>query len=411
MSLSLITVLAQALSLTAGDYSEARFRSDGSGQYVDLVTTPRVALSLDFRRTSWTLYYAPTLTDLGVGSTYSTTLLIHAGGLGVQLKVTPRTSLTWSELATYGTQNFRAQSVGALGANGTPVGAIGGQPNSTASTTSGQSNGNASTVLAVPGNTDIKYGGLMSTLAMDHLIHPDWTLNSYVGYIIQGQLNSTVPVVIPRMQTYFGSVGLAHSFSKRNRLTLSESARYALLEPNSASYIATTNVSWNHVYNPNVVSNAFVSESYVNSIDILGRHSRTVLAGAGASLMLTDTVRPMSSQLTATITLSVMPFIDPQSGGINEMANGAIGTTWTRRRLSLQFSGFFAQSLTSYGDVAVTTVYGLNEGIGYQLDKRHHWQLTAGVREAFQKFPIGPQMPVMWGAFVGLAYTTGAINL
>ena len=106
-----------------------------------------------------------------------------------------------------------------------------------------------------------------------------------------------------------------------------------------------------------------------------------------------------------------MPFIDPQSGGINEMANGAVGTAWTRRRLSLQFGGFFAQSLTSYGSVAVTTLYGLNEGIGYQLDKRHHWQLTAGCREAFQKFPNGPQMPVIWGAFVGIAYNTGPIRL
>ncbi len=113
MPLLFIPVLAQALSVMAGDASEMRFRVDSTGQFVDLTTTGRIALDLKLRRTTWTLFYAPSVTQLGLGSSTSSLFVTQTGGLTTRLRLTPRTSVTVTETGTFGQQNFRALAVSA----------------------------------------------------------------------------------------------------------------------------------------------------------------------------------------------------------------------------------------------------------------------------------------------------------
>lgn len=417
MSLLLLPVLAQALSLTVSDVSEMRARTDLTGTYMDLTTAGRFALDLKLRRVNWTLYYAPSVTQLGVESSESAVLVLHSEGLAARLHLTPRTTLTWSEYASYGSQNFRVLAVsapqsGVGNSAGLPSSPGAGQPGSS-SDGSGQSiaipGQSGSTVLTVPGNRTIRYGSLTSGIGIERQLGRNWAMGALASYALSGEVDSYSPVTIPHARTYQGDVWTSHALSLRDQLRLTASSRYVLIEPGAETFMAMSNIAWNHNFTARAAMSLFAAGFYVNSTDLTADHTRELLPGFGGVLTLDEATRPSGSRIAATIATSNMPVIDYQYGGINDMLSTILRVTWTRRKLSFQILGGASRSIGSSGKVAVLSLYNLSEEIKYQLDRPRHWALSVGTRQAWQSFSTGQQLPMQWVAFLAISYTTGAI--
>ena len=413
----LLPILAQALSLNLGDATEVRLRSDQTGQHIDFATTGRVELDLKLRRTTWMLYYSPVLTELGVGSSTPTQYLMHTGGLTARLRLTPRTALIASENGAYGQQNFHtlavsAQQPAAGNQMGNPA-AGGAQPNAGGAGTAqpgGAPGQAASPALAVAGDRTIRFGSLTTTVGLEHALGHTWIIGGLAGYTVFGELDSYVPVTIPRSRTILGNVWISHAFSPRDQWVLTNTGKQIATEPSAEALVITTNIAWNHRLSLRSSTSVFVNESYIDSTDVTGRHANGVVPGAGASLMWTEAIRPPGTRLATTITAMVAPLIDYQTGGVNNMASGLVATRWMRKRLAFEVLGNASYSLSNYGPVNLLSIYGLSEAVIYQLDRRH-FTVSAGSRQALQRFANGQQVPMFWVAFIGLTYTTGALPL
>jgi len=417
MVLSLLPILAQAISLTAGDVSESRLRFDGLGQHVDLVTTGQVALQVDFRRTNWVLAYSPSIIQVNVGEADSAPMSQHMGNLAGTLRLSKRTTLTWSESAMYGRMNLRAQAVSGqqpvASNSGTSSGSVSSQPGSTA-TGSAPSNPvggqPGSQVLAAPGNPTINYGAIASGAGIDYKLGKKWSARAFAGYTISGELDSQSPVVIPRARAIFGTESMAYELSKRDGVTFTSTDRYTLINPGAKAGVYTLNAGWNRIINRWSGMYLFAGESYFNSTDLTGKQSTGVLPLLGAALTL-EKAYHSAGGLMITVGASVAPMTDYLTGATSEMAATNVTAKWTQDRLSFQVLEYGASSVGHYGYSALSAIYSISEIVTYQLDRRQHWSATMGSRQAEQVFSNGSPQQMLWTAFLGVAYTTAPIPM
>ena len=401
----LLPILAHALTVTVGDTSEARVRSDDTGAHVDLVTTGRLALSLGLTRANWTLFYSPSITQLGLGSSDSTLILYNAGGLNLNLRLSSRTTVDVSESVGYGTQNLRALAVAAAQPNAaTATGQTG-----TTGPAAGQdsSNGGAagSTVLAARDNATIGFGTLSSTIGVTRVLDQKWATRWSAGYAISGGVDSQSEAVIPRARTYTSSLTLSRLMSQRDQALSLASVNYTLTEPSAEAFVATLSVGWTHRFTPRTNVTVTGGEAYTASTAIDGTHYAGFLPVAGV-VFTTTKARPFAGgRLTAMGATNVSPFVDRVTGSAVPMLTTTIGATWNRRRLTLQIAGQGATAIGHQSQSVVTSNYGLSESATYKLD-RQHWTVTAGSRQALQRFADSQRLPIFWTTFISLTYTT-----
>jgi len=415
MSLTIVPILAQAFSVIMGARSEAMLRADGTGYYLDSTTSGQVALSLNLRRTTWTLMYGPTITEAAIGSRYYYQYVNHAAGLVSTLRLTPRTTMTWSEYATYGQQNFSVLAVNTPAptiTSGTSTSPGNGQVGSTTNAPGQGSNPqNGPMVLAIPENRTIRFGSSTTGLGLQYALAPTWSAGASAGYALMGELDSNVPSVFPRRQSYLAGLQLSHVLTRRDSILVSTSGNYILMEPNAKSELVSIRTTWSHILSRNATMSLFGTVNYARSNDLLGDRESVVLPGVGGTFTAFTAVRPRPSHLTVFVSGSMAPMVDYQYGGISNSIAGAVGVAWTRDRWSLQLAGNFWHMIGSFGETSAVTTYGLAETFAYALDRRHHWNLLIGSRQAMQSFSSGQQMPTIWASFVGVSYTSGAINL
>jgi hypothetical protein len=413
MSLLLLPILAQALTLSAGDTSEARIRSDDTGQHVDLVTTGNLALSLGLKRTTWTLSYSPSVTQLGLGESSSLLVLFNAGNLNINLRLSSRTTLNFSESASYGLQNLRALAVSAPQTNfgnttGSPADTNPPQPGSTgpASGGSSSSTGTAGTpVLAAPEYATIKYGSFSSTIGLAHILDHNWMTGAIASYSDSGGLDAHSETIIPRAHTYSGRATLSRVLGPRDQATTLALANYTLTEPTAEAFFTSLSISWAHRINNLTSSSLSIGEAYSNSTALNGAHSAAVLPIAGATLLLNKVGSLAGGRLSATAETSVAPMVDRLTGSAIQMLNSTVGVIWNKRRFTLQSGVFGATVIGNQSQAAVVSTYGAVESASYQLDRRH-WTVTAGSRQALQRFANSQQTLTLWSAFASITYRT-----
>jgi hypothetical protein len=415
MSLILLPILAQAISLTMGASGEARVRTVGTTPYEDVATTGQVALNVDLRRTSWTLSYSPTVTQLAIGTPGAYLNVVHSFGLVSRLQLSERTTMNFTENATYGQRNFRQMAVSAplptVGDTGTSgTGATGSPPDTSTPGNSSDPQG-GSAVLTAPGDRTIRFGSLTSGVGLQHVLARNWSTGASASYAIMGELDTYEPPVFPKRRTYQVDVQLSHLLSRSDSVTLSSSASYVLMEPNAESKLVSATSNWRHTLTRNASMSLFGAAYFVDAVDRLGNHRIVVLPGAGGTLSANIPVQPRPSSLTVFLSGDLAPRVDYQYGGISNGMSTNAGVTWTRNRLMLQVAGYVWHSLGHYGATSVRTIYGMTESITYRLDRPGHWSVTVGGRQAMQDFSSGQQMPFTWVWFVGLSYTTGAMYL
>src|SRR4051812_9493951 len=103
-------VLAQAVTVSVGDRSEARARVQTGVTRYDVETRPVVRLDATTRRVGFSLGYSPLLTELNLGDPDAFFVLYHSAfaSAGAHWR---RTRLSLSQSGSYGRQNFRAAAL------------------------------------------------------------------------------------------------------------------------------------------------------------------------------------------------------------------------------------------------------------------------------------------------------------
>ncbi len=413
MHLALVPLLAEAFTFVAGDRTEFRSRTDPSGTFADVVTVAQASMNLNLRRTNWTLMYSPSVTEMSIGTNTSGRYIFHVLSLSAQLRISPRTSLNWSESAMYGQQNFRLQTVSAATptANSASNGGQTGTPPNNPATGTTPGTAGIAPIQGALENRTIQFGSLISNLGLQHSLGRTWSTGLNASYMLIGELDSYVPAIYPRTRMYQLGGNLSHRLGPSDQITFTETNTLSLIEPNAHASISTAGLTWNHQATRHIATTLFGLGSYVYSKDLTGRDTSALLPGFGGSALASTAVRPRPSRLTAVVTGAVSPVIDYLYGSVNNVATGSVEGIWRMNRLTLQVSGMAARSLNTNAAISMISAYTLTESLSYGLDRSMHWTLSTGSRQAMQTFSNGQQVPLTWVTFVGLAYTTGPVRL
>ena len=407
MSLLLLPILAHALTVSAGDTSEVLVRSDDAGQHVDLVTIGRLALNLGLKRTNWTLYYSPSISQLSLGESDSALVLYNAGGLNASLRLSSRTTVNLLETAGYGVQNLRALAVAAPQPNpntltDTPAGANAGSAPGTTGSNLGVTGPN---VLAAPEYATIRFGAVSSGAGVTYVLDRKWTTGAFASYAISGGLDSYSESVIPRARMYSGTTSLSRRLGPLDQGIISANANYTLTDPTAEAFFATLSITWTHRFDKWIATSVSTGEAYAESTALDGTHYTALLPMASANFTLSKTKPVAGGRVSATVGASIAPLIDRLSGSVVEMLTTSAGASWNRRRLALQVAAFGATAIGHQNQAGVASFHGASESGTYKLDRRH-WFMAAGTQQAWQRFSNGQQLPLLWAAFIAITYTT-----
>ena len=182
-------------------------------------------------------------------------------------------------------------------------------------------------------------------------------------------------------------------------------ANYTLTEPTAVAFFSTITIAWNHRLSEWSTMSLSAGDAYTDSTGLDGAHYSGFLPVAGVTLTLTK-ARPLAGgRLSATFASKMAPMIDRLSGSVVQVLTTSAGAMWTRRRLTLQVMGFGATAIGNQSQAVVTSNYGVSESATYHLDRRH-WTVTAGSRQAYQRFSSATEPPLLWGAFISISYMT-----
>ena len=414
----LLPVLAQALTLTAGDTSDARVRYDGTRQNLDLLTTGRVALDLRLRRVNWMLYYGPSVAELGVvSSPASAPYLQNTGGLQLVYRLSPRTSVTWAETGAYGQQSTRVltPTTGTTSPTSTtnPDGSQGGGT----IVPTGQTNAGVGVVPVAPGNATIRFGSLASTLGLNHILDRSWSSFVLLGYSTGGGLNSFSRSFIPQARTLTGTVLLSYNLSPRDQLAFISNTTYSVTQStfvqstrrSAPAYIQSLSTGWSHRMSQVTSFMLSGGGAYVDSTATNGVHVETVLPVASASLTSRD--QWADWRVTAIAGVSYQPVVDRFFGGVAQSLSPQAGLTWTRQRVTLQLGAAASRLMFAEGGIALLWSVTASELLSYRLDRRAHWTVSVGALQGWQRFATMARPLVMNSEVVSLSYTTGALPL
>lgn len=413
----LLPILAQAFSLSAGDMSTARVRADDLGTHIDVSNAARISLSLDLKRSQWTLTYSPAITRLNLGEADSSTVLVNSGDLSARLRLTPRTTATWSESGVYGRQNMRLLAAGQLIPNAPASTA---SPNAgSAAPATGSPNvspaGTGTLALAAPSDAIVTFGRLQTSLSLNHVLDRTWSTTLAGYYTVGGQLDSntvatsgqTTALYFPRMQTYAGSAMLAKILTPRDSGSIVTNFSHTDVEPSSEAIVATVLGSWLHGFSRSTRMDLSLGASYTRAT-VAGRAPQaSPLPYAQASLANTRSL--VRGKLTLFATTSLKPIVDTY-GGVYESFGNAVGANWRKRRVSVTFTGYGSNNIGSVGQTALSANYGVSEVVDYQLDKSARWTASAGSFQTFQSYTTGSQQVIVWSGFVSIAYNTALLR-
>jgi hypothetical protein len=401
-------------------------RSDGDGQHLDAITTGHIALQLALKRTTWTLTYSPSIVDFSLGEPSATLMVLNTGSLSANMRLTPRTTLTFQETGAYGRQSLQvlannqllptsAATAGSAGSGGTAQSGNSSTPGSSSSGAAGPTTGPSA--ISAPANRTISFGSTTTTAGLNHNIDRKWLVGVFGAYTVSGQLNSTgadtsAPqgyALFPLMHSYTLTSRLTRILTPRDAISLILSGSQTSTQPVGHTLIAMASVAWSHRLSTSTSMRLAAGEAYLDSTDTTGIRGSTLTP---FGLVGVDYMRPLSGGLlTFFANLSAMPVVDVSYGSGYEALNSSAGLNWTKRRLSVTASANGMSRIESLGNVSLLATYGFNEGLNYQLDRKRHWSIGAGAYQMWQSYALGAQQSAFWAGFLTLAYTTGPIQL
>lgn len=443
MSLVLIGILAQAMTASAGAQSEARLRSDDSGNHLDLVESGTLSLGLRTPRTQWMLSYTPSATQADITADSPRFLLFHMGTLFAAFQPTRRLSLSISETATYGEQYLRLLAVNAVqpSAAASPTVAptatagsdqptTGSVPQQTPQTTP-VTNANSA---VVPGLQVIRIGSTAASLAATYRLDSQWQTRASVGYAISGGLDASSRVSMPGMRTSTANASLHYALSGRDEVSLTSTASHTStqvygIDTARLAAIASSEFGWIHDFTRRTSSSVTAGVSYAATSASLQADPSLRFPVPGSSNYV-DAFIPVRERslfpvvsamvrtrqgwqrgrLNASLSQQVAQVVDRLVGTVSPRSTTALTVNWLRRRTSVTITGTLARTVG--GDLVrgeLQSAYGLSEMVTQELST--HWRLILGANQTSATFAQIPGSTGMWVGYVGVSYDTGNLPI
>jgi len=242
-------------------------------------------------------------------------------------------------------------------------------------------------------------------MAVTRVLDQRWATRWSAGYAINGGIDSLSETVIPRARTYSSSLLLSRFMSQRDQALSLASIAYTLTEPNAEAFLATLIVGWTHRFSARSTVTVTGGDAYTESAAIDGTHYAGFFPVAGIVFTTAKARSFAGGRLSAMGADNVSPFVDRLTGSAVPTLTTTIGATWNRRRLSLLIAGLGTTAIGHQSRSVITSNYGISESASYKLDRRH-WTVTAGSRQALQRFADSHRLPIFWTTFISLTYTT-----
>jgi len=383
----LAPVLAQVVSLSSGDRTEARARVDGSVVHYDAETLGWIALDGRSERTSFDLGYALLLSDLGIGTGDQEFLVLHSQFLGTSLRLR-RTMLSFHQSASYGEQNFRALSVRPRGTLTSRS-----EAQTAASEDEGLGIGEPGPRVGVGGTTPppeaqpilideaVRLGSVVGAVGATTLFSRRFEGTAYAGYDYAGGLDELSRLVYPVYHGPFASLGAGHRLTPVDRLSVFLTGRRSMDLDGGRASTVVLEARWSHRLSPTLETELGAGVSAIESdIDAEGPSLPPYLPVGFAALAHRSRVAFEVS--TTTATLIVVPGLDRLTGIIDERAELHVEQRWSDGDFDLIGALTASQSLSTFG-FGLTSVGG--EGVTI-------WHLAAplaidtGLRFFWQKY-------------------------
>jgi hypothetical protein len=402
----LAPVLAQVVSLSAGDRTEARARVDQSVVRYDAETLGWVALDATAERTTFDLGYALLLSSLGIGDSDQEFLALHSQFLGLTVRFR-RTLLSFQQAASYGEQNFRALSV-------RPRTALASRSQAQTSTPDGDRpelaepgprvgvGGTTPPAEAQPILIDraVRTGSVVGAAGISSLLSRRLEGTAYAGYDYAGGLDDLARLVYPVYYGPFASLGISYRLTPIDRLsTFLTGRRSTNLEGQNASSLVLEE-RWSRRFSENLDGELGLGVSAIDSdVEPEGSSLPPFLPTGFAALAYRSRLALQVSVTTAT--LFVTPGLDRLTGIIDQRAELRLEQRWSDGDFDLLGALTGSQSLTTVG-FGLTTIGA--EGIAA-------WRFApllavdAGLRGFWQKYAELDAL-YAYALFVGLRVST-----
>ncbi len=420
MSLLLLPIFAQALSVNLADRTEIRTREDGLGQHLDLLETPRLELKAASYRTQWSLVYSPSISLFDLGSQATPPLLFQSLALNTNITISRRTSVYFNEYGMYGYQNFRALSVAPVNSTA-PTGGPGG---STAAPGTGSTGAGPLAAQAGVQPSSLQFGLVSSTVGAGHRFAPRWRGNVSASYMYSGGLDAGSELYMPRSREFIETVSLVHSASTRDELGPQFNGLQGTTQPYAALTTATHSptdalvvdgmMTWTRRIARNISGSVSGGVAYA-AVTRDDETNRAILPVGGAYLEASKSMDGWRS--TASISETYAPFIDRLLGTISERAMTAVTVQSRKADLTLRVAAYSIVTTVHIGPVSLSNAWGADESIQYRLDR--HFSLELGSRQALQSYQALPNdptfaggtQPLIWAFYSALVATTGDMKL
>jgi hypothetical protein len=415
-------ILAQAAMVTASDRTEVRTRVQSSELRFDAETRPSVRLLLTAPRTAYSFGYVPTFTALAFGTSEADFIVLQAADASARFQWT-RTSFSISESASYGTRNFRAQSIATPGplppGGATPPGGTGTPPGGNTGT---PPPGTGTTPSPIGPNTsgqyqliteNIKLVSSQTTAVVQQMFSRRTIGTATVGYEYGGGLDERSQGFLPVRRGPSATLSLLTRATRADDLsTITDGTS---IETGNAlrAQIVDLGEKWTHRWGPALTGSIFAGGaaawSYAGNFP-----KRQTQALVPVGTVSFDFGFGLSGGRMRTATfVQFAPIIDRFTGDFDQRVQWIIDVSWTRFGLSLLGNVSGAQSVLPREAFSNTTVlpfnyYSASASVLYRFTR----QISAetGLRAAWAR-TMGDPYPLLWSVFAAGTYTMNATYL
>jgi hypothetical protein len=403
--------------LTASDRTEVRTRVQSSELRFDAETRPSVRLLLTTPRTSYSFGYVPTLTALAFGTSEADFIVLQAADASARFGW-ERTTFAISESASYGTRNFRAQSVATPApvppgaTTGTPPGGNTGTPPPGTGTTPTPIGPNTSGQYQLI-TENIKLVSSQTTSIVQQMFSRRTIGTAMVGYEYGGGIDDRSAQFLPIRKGPSATLSVLTRATRADDLSTITDGTSIETGSTLRAQIVDLGEKWTHRWGPALTGSVFAGGAAAWSY-AGGFPKRQTQALVPVGTVSFDFGFGLSGGRMRTATyVQFAPIIDRFTGDFDQRVQWIIDVNWTRYGFSLigNFSG--AQSVLPREAFSNTTVlpfnyYSASASVLYRFTR----QISAetGLRAAWAR-TTGDPYPLLWSVFAAGTYTMNATYL
>ncbi len=419
MPFPLAHILAQAITLSVGDRTDARY-VNGDYTHYEAGTRPSVGLMFGWRRSALTLSYSPSFLLIPLETKPRHLAIFQAASIGAMYSWRT-TNVAISEGAGYGQLSFQ---VGALADPGlgatvpqpstpaqvptggppTPVGGAG-TPTGTTGTTTGTPGGTTTNPQATNqvriNDQIIRYASSTTSAGISHMMSKHVMVGGGVGYSMAGGVAESREE-LPWIRGAYAAAYItdARPIDARSTVSTSLVGQYATSSLDIQAWGAILTEGYAYKFNGHTSTRVSAGISVVRTSQGDGTVAWSIFPTFGTGISYTDKLG--GGDLTLSASAGASPYLDPLRATIDPRLGVGVNAAWAKHRFSIGLGAGAAISLVDSGTPGAVNSVGATLGASYRLGAG--FSVDAGGNTAWQTFQGSTIIPASYTVYVGLTW-------